>query len=75
MALARPEPDPDGGSSQVFFFLFEPELTPAGLNLLDGRYGAFGYVIEGKEVLENLGEGDTIQSARVIRGGENLLKS
>ncbi|MFN9695151.1 MAG: peptidylprolyl isomerase, partial [Synechococcaceae cyanobacterium] len=26
----------DDGSSQFFLFLFEPELTPAGLNLIDG---------------------------------------
>lgn len=74
VALARPEPNPDGGSSQIFFFLFEPELTPAGLNLLDGRYGAFGYVVEGKEVLEQLTEGDTIESAKVVQGAKNLVE-
>ncbi|MGC9527569.1 MAG: peptidylprolyl isomerase [Limnospira sp.] len=73
VAMARPEADPDGGSSQFFFFLFEPELTPAGLNLLDGRYAVFGYVTEGKEVLEKLGQGDTIKSAKVVRGAENLV--
>jgi len=74
MAMARPGEDPNGGSSQFFFFLFEPELTPAGLNLLDGRYSVFGYVTEGKDVLEQLKAGDTIKSARVIRGLENLVK-
>lgn len=74
VAMARPESDPDGGSSQFFFFLFEPELTPAGLNLLDGRYSVFGYVIEGKKVLENLKQGDAIASAKVIKGAENLVK-
>ncbi len=74
VAMARPEFQPDGGSSQFFFFLFEPELTPAGLNLLDGRYSVFGYVIEGKEVLEKLRAGDTIESAKVVRGAENLVQ-
>jgi peptidylprolyl isomerase len=74
VALARPEADADGGSSQVFFFLFEPELTPAGLNLLDGRYGAFGYVIDGKEVLRSLKTGDVVESAKVIAGSENLVQ-
>jgi peptidylprolyl isomerase len=73
LGMARPGDDPNGGSSQFFFFLFEPELTPAGLNLLDGRYAVFGYVVEGKEVLEKLKEGDRIESARVIRGAENLV--
>ncbi|MEB3282030.1 MAG: peptidylprolyl isomerase [Lyngbya sp.] len=74
VALARPEPLPNGGSSQIFFFLFEPELTPAGLNLLDGRFAAFGYVTQGKEVLESIQQGDVIESAKVIKGAENLVK-
>jgi peptidylprolyl isomerase len=73
LGMARPESDPDGGSSQFFFFLFEPELTPAGLNLLDGRYAVFGYVIDGKDVLDTLGQDDTIQSARVVDGLDNLI--
>mgnify|MGYP002777087992 FL=1 len=72
MALARPGDDPNGGSSQFFFFLFEPELTPAGANLLDGRYAIFGFVTDGKPVLDKLRPGDTIESARVIKGLENL---
>lgn len=74
LALARPGDDPNGGSSQFFFFLFEPELTPAGLNLLDGRYAIFGYVTEGKAVLDELKAGDKIISAKVIKGGENLVQ-
>lgn len=73
VAMARPETDTNGGSSQFFFFLFEPELTPAGRNLLDGRYSVFGYLTEGKEVLEQLKEGDKIESAKVIQGAENLV--
>jgi len=72
MALARPGDDPNGGSSQFFFFLFEPELTPAGANLLDGRYAIFGYVVDGKDTLEKLKAGDKIESAKVVQGLENL---
>ena len=60
------------GSSQFFFFLYEAELTPAGLNLVDGRYSAFGYVVDGFEVLEELGISDGIVKARVIEGADNL---
>lgn len=74
VAMARPGADPNGGSSQFFFFLFEPELTPAGLNLLDGRYSVFGYLVEGKDVLEKLKEGDVIESATVVKGAESLVK-
>ena len=60
------------GSSQFFLFLSEPELTPAGLNLIDGRYAAFGYVVEGLEVLNELTADDKIVSAKVIEGADNL---
>ena len=62
----------DDGSSQFFLFLFEPELTPAGLNLIDGRYAAFGYVVDGFDVLEELTADDGIVKARVLAGGDNL---
>jgi peptidylprolyl isomerase len=62
----------DDGSSQFFFFLYEAELTPAGLNLVDGRNAAFGYVVEGMDVLHELGVDDRIVSARVIEGADNL---
>jgi peptidylprolyl isomerase len=62
----------DDGSSQFFFFLYEAELTPAGLNLVDGRNAAFGYVVEGMDVLEELTVDDRIVSAQVIEGADNL---
>jgi peptidylprolyl isomerase len=74
LGMARPNDDANGGSSQFFFFLFEPELTPAGLNLLDGRYSVFGYVVDNKELLEQLTQGDRIESARVITGADNLVQ-
>lgn len=62
----------DDGSSQFFFFLYEAELTPAGLNLVDGRNAAFGYVVEGMDVLGELGVDDRIVAATVIEGADNL---
>lgn len=44
--MAREEYVADSASSQVFWLLFESDLTPAGKNLLDGRYTCFGYTIE-----------------------------
>jgi peptidylprolyl isomerase len=74
LVMARPENEANGGSSQIFFFLFEPELTPAGRNLLDGRYAVFGYLTEGREILDKLKAGDKIESATVVQGIENLLQ-
>lgn len=74
VAMARPGDDPNGGSSQFFFFKFDTELTPPGFNLMDGRYAVFGYLTEGKDVLANLELGDTIESAKVIQGIEYLLE-
>jgi peptidylprolyl isomerase len=62
----------DDGSSQFFLFLFEPELTPAGLNLIDGRYAAFGYVVDGFDVLEELTAEDGVVEAKLLTGAENL---
>ena len=62
----------DDGSSQFFFFLYEAELNPAGRNLIDGRNAAFGYVIDGFEVLEELTKDDKIISIDVLEGIENL---
>ncbi|MGB5714260.1 MAG: peptidylprolyl isomerase, partial [Waterburya sp.] len=72
IALARPGDDPNGGSSQFFFFKFDTEITPPGYNLMDGRYSVFGYLTDGKEVLEELTAGDKIISAKVVDGIENL---
>tara|TARA_Y100001978_G_scaffold57166_1_gene51441 strand:- start:1981 stop:3072 length:1092 start_codon:yes stop_codon:yes gene_type:complete len=60
------------GSSQFFFFLYEAELNPAGRNLIDGRNAAFGYVVDGLDVLEELTMDDKIISIEVIKGENNL---
>ena len=73
MGWAHSDQAVDDGSSQFFLFLFEAELTPAGLNLIDGRYAAFGYVVEGFDVLEELTAEDGIVEARVIEGAEHFL--
>jgi len=62
----------DDGSSQFFFFLYEAELNPAGRNLIDGRNAAFGYVVDGFDVLEELTKDDKIISINVLEGIENL---
>jgi peptidylprolyl isomerase len=74
VALARPNDDPNGGSSQFFFFKFDNELTPPGFNLVDGRYSVFGYVVKGAEVLDRITEDDKIISAKVVSGIENLVE-
>ncbi|MGB3616182.1 MAG: peptidylprolyl isomerase [Elainellaceae cyanobacterium] len=74
LAMARPDNDPNGASSQFFFLRFESELTPAGINLLDGRYAVFGYVIENEQVLDKLRVGDLIQSITVVDGAEKLVQ-
>ena len=38
------------------------------------RDAVFGYLTAGKEVLDQLKEGDKIESATVIQGIENLLE-
>ena len=72
LAMARPDRDVNGGSSQFFFLKFQTEMTPAGINMLDGEYAVFGYAIENKEIIDEFKVGDRIKSIRVIDGAENL---
>jgi len=74
VALARPDTEANGGSSQFFFFKFDGELTPPGFNLMDGRYSVFGYLVEGKDTLDKLTDQDKIISAKVVDGLENLVE-
>jgi peptidylprolyl isomerase len=75
VAMAHPANDNNGGSSQFFIYLFESELTPAGLNLMDGNYSVFGYVTEGQDVLYKLRLGDRIESIKLVSGAENLVNA
>ncbi len=74
VALAHPNGNPNGGSSQFFFFKFDTELTPPGFNLMDGRYSVFGYTVKGKDIIEELTTSDKIISAKVVHGLENLVQ-
>lgn len=73
MGWAREEYDPNSGSSQFFWLLFDSDLTPAGKNVLDGRYPCFGYVVEGADFLRDAKEGDIIVSTKITNGIENLV--
>ena len=55
----------DSASAQFYF-------TLADLPFLDGSYAVFGYVTEGMDVVDNIQQGDLIESARVVSGLENL---
>uniref|UniRef100_A0A7S0HUJ1 peptidylprolyl isomerase n=1 Tax=Hanusia phi TaxID=3032 RepID=A0A7S0HUJ1_9CRYP len=73
LAMARSEDNANDASTQFFFLLFDPELTTAGRNLMDGRFSTFGYVVEGNRLLSNVEVGDKIVSAKVISGLDNLV--
>ncbi|MFM6280050.1 MAG: peptidylprolyl isomerase, partial [Dolichospermum sp.] len=64
IAMARSQM-PDSASSQFYFAL-------ADLSFLDGNYAVFGNVTEGFDVVNNIKQGDRIQSAKVTQGAENL---
>jgi len=72
LGMAREEYEVDSASSQWFWLLFDSDLTPAGKNLLDGRYSCFGYTTEGARLLSDVKEGDIIEKASVVSGLENL---
>ncbi|MBD2482989.1 MULTISPECIES: peptidylprolyl isomerase [Planktothrix] len=64
VAMARSQ-FPDSASSQFYFAL-------ADLPFLDGSYAVFGYVTDGMNVVDQIKQGDRIQSAKVTQGLENL---
>jgi len=64
IAMARSQM-PDSASSQFYFAL-------ADLSFLDGNYAVFGNVTEGFDVVNNIKQGDRIESAKVTQGAENL---
>ncbi|NEO85267.1 MAG: peptidylprolyl isomerase [Spirulina sp. SIO3F2] len=64
IAMARSQL-PDSASAQFYFALSD-------LSFLDGDYAVFGYVVAGLEVMDNIQQGDRIDSAVVTEGIENL---
>mmetsp|Transcript_3436 Transcript_3436/g.6556 ORF Transcript_3436/g.6556 Transcript_3436/m.6556 type:complete len:156 (-) Transcript_3436:67-534(-) len=74
ISMARKEYDNDSASSQFFLLLFESDMTPAGKNFLDGRYGSFGYTVSGKEFLRKIKLGDIITSVKVLDGIDKLQR-
>jgi len=74
LGMAREEYNMDSASSQWFWLLFDSDLTPAGKNLLDGRYACFGYTVDGARLLSDVKEGDVIVSAKVTAGLDKLVQ-
>ncbi len=64
VAMARSQA-PDSASAQFYFALND-------LSFLDGNYAVFGYVTSGMEVVDQIQQGDRIETADVIAGLENL---
>lgn len=64
VAMARSQME-DSASSQFY-------ITLADLPFLDGSYAVFGYVTEGMDVVDQIQQGDVIESATVVEGLENL---
>lgn len=67
LSMARSQM-PNSASSQFF-------ITLAEVPFLDGDYAVFGYVTSGMDVVEGIQQGDRIESAKVVSGGDNLVKS
>jgi peptidyl-prolyl cis-trans isomerase B (cyclophilin B) len=67
VAMARSQA-PDSASAQFYF-------TLADVTFLDGSYAVFGYVQgDGMKLVDTIQQGDRIESAKVIKGADNLKK-
>jgi len=65
IAMAR-STAPDSASSQFYF-------TLADTSFLDGNYAVFGYVRQNFAGVEQIKQGDRIQSAQITQGANNLV--
>ena len=73
LGMARNEYEANSASSQFFMLLFESDLTPAGKNMLDGRYTCFGYATDNADLLKGIKEGDIISSIKVVKGLDKFI--
>lgn len=64
VAMARSQ-FADSASAQFY-------ITLGDVNFLDGSYAVFGYVTEGMEVVDQIQQGDRLESAEIMSGAENL---
>ena len=61
--VGLPSAGMDTGGCQIFICLSEQPH-------LDGRYTAFGQVVKGINILDSIGEGDTIEEIRIIEDND-----
>lgn len=75
LGMMRSNDDVDSATSEFFFLKWQQALIPPGRNTLDGYYSCFGYVTSpnAENVIRQLGVGDTIVKAEVVRGQDNLV--
>ncbi|MEO0759151.1 MAG: peptidylprolyl isomerase [Cyanobacteria bacterium J06648_16] len=65
VAMARSQ-FPGSASSQFYITLEDKAF-------LNGEYAVFGYVTDGMDAVDSIEQGDTITSATVVAGGDNLV--
>mmetsp|Transcript_31266 Transcript_31266/g.52290 ORF Transcript_31266/g.52290 Transcript_31266/m.52290 type:complete len:443 (-) Transcript_31266:117-1445(-) len=74
LGMARNNDSPDTASTQFFFLKWMQALIAPGRNTLDGFYSCFGYVTQNEDLLSQVNvKTDTIVSAKVVKGLENLI--
>jgi len=74
MGMVHTPGTPDDGASEFFVLTEDVAAGSPVAAELDGQYALFGFVLEGVELLPTLGPGDTIVSAKVISGAENVRR-
>lgn len=67
----------DGYVAADQFFIMKFDKQQAGLSGLafdEGRFGVFGYITKGMELLPQLQSGDIIVSAKILSGADRLVQ-
>ena len=61
-------------AEQFFIYKFDRSSSGlAGFAYDEGSFGVFGYVVNGKELLSKIGDGDVLLHAKVLQGEDKLI--
>jgi len=74
VALLHPVGDRNGASSTFFVLRPKSPITSEILERIDKRFAIFAYIVEGLDVLNSLGSGDSILDVEVDNGAWQLVK-
>ena len=72
-ASRGPQAAESDGAGLFLYRFHKQDAGLGGLSFSEGEFAVAGYVTSGGDLLRQLHDGDTIRSARIVKGEENLV--